>query len=254
MNIKLSCTFALVAACMISLANAKGKTENVRPSPEKVQEGQMRIFGGFIPDRRKQSGLVYVVNSQAEADSNLVDSALARFTELVHVDFKRVQGEFSFPNPRIQGEATLFLVDMPEFPMSMVAPESRWALMNVAPLKSEKKAFFEARVKKETFRVLSYLLGVAGSKYQQCITGCVTKAEDLDDILEVKMPLEFEQRFERYLPGLGIVPWEKVSYKKACQEGWAPAPTNEYQKAIWDKVHTIPTNPLKIEFDPKKGR
>ena len=34
----------------------------------------------------------------------------------------------------------------------------------------------------------------------------------------------------------------------------APAPTNEFQKAVWDKVHAIPQNPMKIEFDPKKGR
>jgi len=38
------------------------------------------------------------------------------------------------------------------------------------------------------------------------------------------------------------------------EEGWAPAPTNEYQKIVWDKVHAIPQKPMKIEFDPKKGR
>ena len=45
-----------------------------------------------------------------------------------------------------------------------------------------------------------------------------------------------------------------MTYKEACEEGWAPAPTNEIQKAIWDKVRATPKNPMKIEFDPKKGR
>ena len=28
----------------------------------------------------------------------------------------------------------------------------------------------------------------------------------------------------------------RASYKVACEEGWAPAPTNDFQKAIWEKV------------------
>jgi len=27
-----------------------------------------------------------------------------------------------------------------------------------------------------------------------------------------------------------------VPYRKACEEGWAPMPTNAIQKAIWDEV------------------
>ena len=52
----------------------------------------------------------------------------------------------------------------------------------------------------------------------------------------------------------GMTPTRIASYKKACQEGWAPAPTNDVQKAIWEKVHAVPATPMKIEFDPKKGR
>ena len=36
--------------------------------------------------------------------------------------------------------------------------------------------------------------------------------------------------------------------------GWAPQPTNEVQRAIWDKVHAIPDKPLTIEFNPKKDK
>ena len=39
-----------------------------------------------------------------------------------------------------------------------------------------------------------------------------------------------------------------------CQEGWAPPPTNEYQRAIWNDVHKIPEKPMKIDFDPAKGK
>ena len=43
-------------------------------------------------------------------------------------------------------------------------------------------------------------------------------------------------------------------YSAAVQEGWAPTPTDTVQKAIWDKVNATPKTPMKIEFDPKKGR
>ena len=251
--------FMACAACFIGMLvqgaqKAQVNAAHEKPSPEKVAEGQMRVFGGFIPDRRKQAGEIYVIDTQDAADGALIDSALGRFTELVRVDFKKEKGAFDVFNPTVKGNATLFVVDSPNLPMSLVATEARWAMMNVAQLKSDKRPFFEARVKKETFRVLALLLGVGGSKYPQCITGCVTKPEDLDEIFEVKMPFEFEQRFEQYLPGLGITPWKRVMYRRAVQEGWAPAPTNEFQQAIWDKAHAIPEKPMKIEFDPKKGR
>ena len=44
------------------------------------------------------------------------------------------------------------------------------------------------------------------------------------------------------------------TYRQACQEGWAPAPKNDEQKAIWNQVHAIPDKPIKIEFDPKRGK
>ena len=46
----------------------------------------------------------------------------------------------------------------------------------------------------------------------------------------------------------------RIPYRQACQEGWAPAPTNAVQRAIWNKVHQIPDSPLVIEFDPKRDR
>ena len=42
--------------------------------------------------------------------------------------------------------------------------------------------------------------------------------------------------------------------ESACREGWASAPTNDVQKAIWDKVRAIPDKPLTIEYDPKKDK
>ena len=41
-----------------------------------------------------------------------------------------------------------------------------------------------------------------------------------------------------------------TTYRQACREGWAPAPTNDLQKAIWEEVKADkergPTNPITI--------
>ena len=47
---------------------------------------------------------------------------------------------------------------------------------------------------------------------------------------------------------LGVRPAIYDTYDRACQEGWAPAPTNDVQKAIWDEVHEMPTEPIKIKY------
>ena len=77
--------------------------------------------------------------------------------------------------------------------------------------------------------------------------------KDLDTVQEF-IPIDMGARWTDYLKNLGVTPAYQRTYKQACIEGWAPNPTNEYQKAIWDRVHAAPKNPMKIEFDPKKGR
>ena len=64
-----------------------------------------------------------------------------------------------------------------------------------------------------------------------------------------------DDRIIKHLKGIGVKPARRTTYKRACQEGWAPAPTNAYQKAIWEQVKADkergPTNPITIP-PPKK--
>ena len=82
----------------------------------------------------------------------------------------------------------------------------------------------------------------------------VRSVRDLDAVALEQFGVEEILHLRESTSHYGLVPWRQATYKKACEEGWAPAPTNEYQKAIWEKVHAVPKNPMKIEFDPKKGR
>jgi hypothetical protein len=39
---------------------------------------------------------------------------------------------------------------------------------------------------------------------------------------------------------MGVKPISVVTYRKAVEAGWAPAPTNDIQRAIYDEVKKAP--------------
>lgn len=46
----------------------------------------------------------------------------------------------------------------------------------------------------------------------------------------------------RAMEAAGIEPVRRTTYKVAVEEGWAPPPTNDFQRAIWDAAHAAATN------------
>ena len=241
---------ALVADDYTTVRTADGTVTKMKKS--EVRERIYRHFGGNLKVPGKQKGKVVIVDSASNLPQQSLDAVIKQFDDTIHIAIEVQKGEFSFESPKIQGEATVFLVDEAELPMSLIAPESRWALVNVAKLKSEKPQFYDARIRKETVRTLVALLGGCNSTYPDALTGCVLRAEDLDRFADTRLQVEIEQRLPSYIEKLGITPYVMTSYRKACEEGWAPAPTNDVQKAIWDKVHAMPTEPLKIKPKTKK--
>ena len=195
------------------------------------------------------------MNAQTRAPRKWLEQNAATFGEATKLTIEIADGKFDFPSPKIQGEASLFVVDDPALPPLLSAPESRWAMVNVAPLAKgagEKPQFFAARVQKELTRGFCLLAGAQNSGYPDALVGCITKPEDLDRFADCRLPIDVMNRFAPYLKGYGVTPKVYTTYKKACEQGWAPAPTNEFQKAIWDKVHAMPSAPIKIKPESKK--
>ena len=238
---------ALIADEFATVRTADGTVTKMKKS--EVRERIYRHFGGNLKVPGKQKGKVVIVDSAKDVPQQSLDAVIKQFDDSIHIAIEVQKGEFCFESPRIQGEATIFIVDDVKLP---VAPESRWALVNAAKLKSEKPQFYDARIRKEAVRTLVALLGGCNSTYPDALTGCVTRAEDLDRFADTRLQLEIEQRLPSYMEKLGITPYIMTSYRKAVQEGWAPAPTNDVQKAIWDKVHAMPTEPIKIKPEEKK--
>lgn len=236
--------------CLVAFVGAlSGFANNALPDDE-----GLRRTGGSIEKPGSQKGEIVYVNCQSAAKAEWIASSIDYFAKQTKFKITLGKGEFAWPNPKIQGSLSLFIVDAEGLPTILCAPENRWAMVNVAPLKSEKEAFFEARVKKELTRGFAYLCGATNSRYPNALTGGITGLDMIDKIADTRLPADVIERFKKYVDSFGITPIRHTAYINACRQGWAPAPTNEYQKAIWDKVHAIPDKPITIEFDPKKDK
>ena len=223
----------------------------------KLQAALYKRNGGHLKLPGSQKGRIVYVNAQTKAPTDWLKQNADVFAQHAKIQIDIEDGEFSFPSPKIHGQASLYVIDDPNMPPLLSAPESRWAMVNVAQLATgagEKPQFFAARVQKELTRGFCLLAGTQTSNYPNSLLGCVTKPADLDLFEDCRLPVDILGRFAPYLEGYGVKPYILSTYKKACQEGWAPAPTNDVQQAIWDKVHAIPENPMKIQYDKQNGR
>ncbi len=222
------------------------------PSPR--AQAMLKHFGGFIKDKRSQKGSFSIVNAQESAKVEWLAEAGEVFAKDLRIAVNVVSGTFDMTRPSIVGSASVFVVDDEKLPISLIAPEARWAVVNIASLRHNSEAFFKARVMKAVTRAMVLLLGGADSQYPMCIMGSVVKASDLDKYPDSRLPVDVLDRMQKNMSVIGMAPFKITTYRKACEDGWAPQPTNEYQQAIWDKVHAMPEKPMKIEFDPKNGR
>ena len=140
-------------------------------------------------------------------------------------------------------------------PLLATYPESRVAVVNVTPMMDRidrKKGL--ARVERELWRALVYLAGGVLSTMPSVMRPVFSPA-DLDGIeCRTASPIEANM-INTTAKSFGLARIQRTTYRAALRQGWAPAPTNEYQRAIWEKVKADkergPTNPITIK-PPKK--
>ena len=239
------------------------RKKRARLSPEQ----QMARFGGFV-EAAYSGRRVYFIDAQrrvpaavAEWIARQVGIALSLPTRVVRPESA---GGDNVPTAiRLAREAggdvgaAVAVVDVPDMPTLLVAPEDGWAQVNLAALARDTPAaeVLEARLKKELWRAFILVFGGGNSQFEGDVMRPICSPRDLDahDAL-VSSP----EPFNTVMSGAkarGVTPIRRTTYLSACREGWAPPPTNEFQKVIWEKVNAEkergPTNPLTIP-PPKK--
>ena len=150
---------------------------------------------------------------------------------------------------------SILIAESDECPGLCVMPEERIAVINAKRYLGGKDPLApETRLIKEVWRALGFVGGVGYAPYQNDVLQPVYNLRELDALVyQVMQPMNFQKMYAQ-MAKFGVKRARHIPYKLAVMEGWAPQPTNEYQKAIWDEVRSAPKNPMKIEFDPKKGR
>ena len=225
----------------------------------KMEKGRLRATGGTITKANSGKGRLVVLNAQGKVATDDLVSIRKPIDQYVHVDMS-FQDSASLTLSTV-GEAIrssggtvgVGIVEDAALPSLLAAPETGWALVNVAKLAADNPdaATLLSRVRKEVLRGVAFVTGCAFMSQADPVMRDVAKPGDLDALGEM-FGGEILMHMRTSAPRYGLVPWYVTTYKQACQEGWAPAPTNAYQKAIWDKVHAMPTEPIKIKPETKK--
>ncbi len=126
----------------------------------------------------------------------------------------------------------------PGAPTLLVAPEIPWAQVNVKALGADgaKHDVVVARTQKEIWRAFMMCCGAANSNMSPCVMRTICSLGDLDS-QTVRIPCpEPMMKVLNAGQNLGLKRPEQKTYKQACEEGWAPDPTNDVQKAIRESV------------------
>lgn len=235
--------------------------EKARKSKAAFERFQMKHFGGKVPKPGSQRGRVVFVDAQERISTSGLQAALKKMTSVPHFDIridivKGAQPQMSkIREWREDNNANIavFLVDNPDLPPTLSAYEERWGLVNVSAIamSTPDAKFLGRNVEALALRVFADLAGGADSQFPSNIMS-ITDIPGLDNIEGVFIPVDTLNKLQNHLPRLGVTPTYVVNYITAVKAGWAPAPTNEYQKAIWDKIHAMPTAPIKIKPESKK--
>ena len=260
----------IIAVALFALPLVLLAEETIKPTlASPVRKGSVisgAKLGGYICKPDSQKGVALVVNAQSRvAESNLtfVTGRLQRDSGLnfsvKSVDPKVLDGDWTSLREKENAAALVVVVDKPDGYPLMVVPDERWAVVNVAKLDrgltrpESKEALIPKRTRRQVIRAFALIAGSGKKRVES--PASVNSMMDLDSARDA-VPMDTIQMMSDFLHAQGMTKQVISSYRTACRQGWAPAPTNDVQKKIWDDVHSIPNRPMQIKFDPatQKGK
>ena len=216
-------------------------------------------LGGFVVRPGSLKGSVTFVDTQQKvAIKKAFDEVVGYFNRQLPVKIDYVKAEFDdfvALKAKAKTNFAIILVDDEKLPSMTIYPDDGIAVVNFAKYTTafklpDDQAMFEKRCAKGALKAFVMLCNGGGSRYPGNVATARNPAQL--DFASEKLPVDIQEAMKKYLESAGVTPMRRTVYRKACEEGWAPAPTNDVQKAIWDKVHAMPTEPIKIKPETKK--
>lgn len=219
-------------------------------------------YGGIIRVVPKDAGKFLFVNAQQKVAEAMISAPVERLAKDIGFDLQTVKG--TAPDPKKVPEAlaalgakgAVWIVDDPQLPRLLAACEDGWAILNVAQLaKDVDDEKIRVRMIKEINRTFGFIHGATDPiMMPACALKPAVGLDGLDKLQCKELSPFTASKVSYYLTQAGYKRVNVGTYYDACEEGWAPKPTNAVQKAIWDKVHQLPTKPLTIQRESERSK
>ncbi len=222
----------------------------------KMRERRARMYaltGGRLDKPGSRQGAIRFVTSVKEVDATVLSAQYARFAKAYPYDIAAVVGEAVTVESAAAAKAkagaaiAVFIVDSAHSAPMIAAPEEGWAIVN------SRACGTPERTAKEAVKAFATIAGAVNGNYGMTFLSS-TRPQELDSVATIDVPVDVSERIKKQLALLGVSPLIRTTYRQACEEGWAPSPTNDVEKAIWSEVHAVPQKPIKIEYNEKRDK
>ena len=264
-------TIAAVAAALfaageeeyISPVTGKPVPKDGKYTVEQIKARDERVLkktGGFI-HQPAEGPLALLVDARAKPTATF-DEVARVYKLATHLDAqvaKEARGDtppLDFAKAKMSSAKPLMLVmvveGVPGQPILSVFPEERVGIVNADKLKGgDDPSAPEMRVMKETWRAIGFVGGLGFSPAENDIMQPLYSLKELDaNRYPFIQPMNMARMYKMW-KRFGVKKERRIPYRVAVQEGWAPPPTNELQKAIFEQVKAEkergPTNPITIQ-------
>ena len=254
---------ALAAVAGLAFAQEiKAPAANARPTREEILQKMLAKTGGFV-ETEGSGAKIILLDTRREQDGAF-GRAVQVLTKTYHVPvtnevaaLENGSCPFEASVGKLKAEKALMVIALTECEKAAslaVFPEDRVAVINAGKYgtgaTAEEK---ETRIVKEVWRAIGFIGGVGYATTEASVMQPVTSPIELDNYkFAFLQPMEL-QRLRAMMEKYGSKIGRRVTYKKAVEDGWAPAPTNDYQKAIWDAVKAAKEAAPKAEEKPAEA-
>ena len=238
---------------------------NITPVPPAKMAEWTKRTGGMVKQDPNGKSILIV---DARKDKTLGFGPLAKTAQvMLHLPFevkevetRTVSNPYAEANAFKDGKhpAVMFVFDTEGLPNLSIYPENAVGCLNVHALADGDAAVVKQRLLREFWRLTGFTLGGyapgMGSVMQPAFS-----VSDLDEIHGSTLnPLQFNGILNAAIK-LDLRTDRAVPYSAACKMGWAPPPTNDVQKAIYERFmnrcinSADPSARWKRDFPDNKG-
>ena len=253
----------MCAVGMVCVAATDAKTGKRKSTPEEIAERKARFIqrtGGFVRKPGSGSGKVAIINSQNRFSNEDLKPVAIAVDKLMRLDCAVVRAEnvgLSEAGKAVKstGAAAGVVVAALEasLPPLILFPDQMCAVVNVGAFPKNANAVL---LRKEVVRGLTAVSGAMESQVTPSLMRAFPDIRDLNTFQAEWIPADVMVRMKKCLMNVGVAPYVIKTYKQACREGWANAPTNDLQKAVMESVKSEkergPVNAIEIPMPSNK--